>query len=77
MRVPVPWRAIESTQAKTAFDQHRRLDFIRQKPAELDAPLFVVLFLQDLFRTGELFVACHLIYGCAEVLRRESRETTG
>ena len=48
---------------EAAFDQHRRLDFVSQKPAELDAPLFVVLFLQDLFRSGELLVARHLFYG--------------
>ena len=53
---------------EAAIDQHRRLDLLRQKPAELDAPLFVVLFLQDLFRAGELLVASHLVDGCAEVL---------
>ena len=33
--------------------------FLGEKPAELDAPLFVVVLLQDLFRAGELFVARH------------------
>src|ERR1019366_1531513 len=55
--------------SKCALDQHRRLDFICEQPAELDAPLFVVLLLQDLFRAGELFVMRHLVHGCAEVLR--------
>jgi hypothetical protein len=49
--------------SEAAFVQHRRLDLISKKPTELDAPLFVVLFLQDLFRAGELLIARHLVYG--------------
>src|ERR1039458_3210780 len=48
---------------KAAFDKNRRLDLVSEKPAELNAPLFVVLFLEDLFRAGELLIASHLIYG--------------
>ena len=48
---------------EAAFDKHRRLNVVSEEPAELDVPLFVVFFLQDLFRAGELFVASHLVYG--------------
>ena len=55
------------------LDQHGWLDLIRQKPAELDAPFLVVLFLQDFFRAGELFVARHLVDGRAEIFRTRER----
>src|ERR1700730_3160519 len=65
--LPVPWRAVEHP-CEAAFDKYRRLDLISEQPAKLDAPLFVVLFLEDLFRAGELLVTSHLVYGCTEVL---------
>src|SRR5258708_36651025 len=46
-----------------------------QEPSELHGPLFVVLFLPDLFWAGELLITTHLVYGRAEVLRRKSGET--
>jgi len=54
-----------------AFNEHWGFDFVRQKPAELNAPLAIVLFLHDFFRTSELFITCHLVYGCAEAFGRE------
>src|SRR5207244_13474197 len=54
-----------------AFNEHGGLDFVRQKPAELNAPLAFVRFLEDLLRTGELFIASHLVYACAEGFGRK------
>src|ERR1017187_2216911 len=54
--------------SEAAFIQYRRLDFICEKPVELDAPLLGVLFLQDFFGASELFIASHLICGGPEVL---------
>src|SRR5437588_9561561 len=48
---------------KGTLDQYRRLDLIRQEPAELDAPLCILFFLQDFFRAGELLITSHLVYG--------------
>src|SRR5579872_922111 len=62
---------------KGALDQNRRLDFIRQQPAELNAPFFVILFLNDLLWAGELLVAGHLVDGSAEILGRKGGETDG
>src|ERR1700730_3939423 len=50
---------------------------MREKPAELDAPLSAVHFLQNLFRAGELLIPSHLVYRCAEVLTRQSCDTDG
>src|SRR5271157_5097386 len=55
-----------------AFDHYQRLDFIREKPAKLNAPLLVVLPLDDLLGTCELFVARHLIDARTKFLRRKS-----
>src|SRR5271157_2508950 len=60
-----------------AFDQYRRLNFIREKPAKLNAPFFVVLLLDDLLGTGELFVARHLVDRRTEILGRESSKPDG
>jgi len=46
-----------------------------QRPAELDAPLFVIHFVQNLLRSRQLLVTCHMLDGCAEVLRREGGDT--
>ena len=54
-----------------AFNEHGGFDLVRQKPAELNAPLAFVRFLEDLLRTGELFIASHLVYGCAEGFGRK------
>ena len=54
-----------------AFSEYWGFDFVRQKPVKLNAPLAFVRFLEDLLRTGELFIASHLVYGCAEVFGRE------
>lgn len=62
---------------EAAFDQHWRLDLVSEEPAELDAPLVAIRVLQDLFRAGELFVATHLLYGRAEILRREGGKPYG
>src|SRR5208337_3971901 len=62
---------------KRAFDQYRRLNFIREKPAKLNAPFLVVLLLDDLLGTGELFVARHLVDRRTEILGRESSKPDG
>src|SRR5215469_12226692 len=62
---------------EATFDKNRRLDLRSEEPAKLNGPFFVVLFLQDLFRAGELFIPSHLVYGRAEVLGRESRKRHG
>jgi len=62
---------------ETAFNQHARLGLIREQPAKLNAPLLLVLVLQDLFRASELFVTSHLLDGGAEIRRRERRERDG
>jgi hypothetical protein len=62
---------------KATLDQNRRFDLVSEEPAKLNAPLFIVSRLDDLFGTRELLVARHLADARAKVLRGESGETDG
>src|SRR3984885_7755463 len=53
------------------------LGVVSEEPTELNTPLGVVGFVNNLFRAGELFIASHLTHGFAEARRRERSQGDG